>query len=134
MKILTALLELETLKGEQKDTKEEIDNKLLELETLLDAGDSTSLGFSFNIENVVSSSLSDTQATQVKSSEPGIVQWNGINIDQKNAKVERPCILVRFNLSWNFYDLAAFFTILMVRLQYIFCLDVILSIRLPAYL
>ena len=74
MKILTALLELETLKGEQKDTKEEIDNKLLELETLLDAGDSTSLGFSFNIENVVSSSLSSTQATQVKSSEPGIVQ------------------------------------------------------------
>ena len=41
MKILTALLELETLKGEQKDTRQEIENKLTELELLLDTDDSS---------------------------------------------------------------------------------------------
>ena len=47
MSILTALLELETLRGEQKDTRAEIENKLLELELLLNAN---------------SSSISDVQA------------------------------------------------------------------------
>lgn len=41
MKILTALLELETLKGEQKDTRQEIENKLTELELLLDTDDNS---------------------------------------------------------------------------------------------
>ena len=50
MKILTALLELETLKGEQKDTRQEIENKLTELESLLDADNS--LGLS-DIEQLV---------------------------------------------------------------------------------
>ena len=55
MKILTALLELETLKGEQKDTRQEIENKLSELESLLDAN--TSLG---DIEELVT--IQDSQA------------------------------------------------------------------------
>ena len=42
MSILTALLELEILKGEQKDTRTEIENKLLELELLLNSN-STSI-------------------------------------------------------------------------------------------
>jgi len=41
MSILTALLELETLRGEQKDTRAEIENKLLELELLLNANSSS---------------------------------------------------------------------------------------------
>ena len=44
MSILTALLELETLKGEQKDTKAEIENKLSELELLLNANTSFTSG------------------------------------------------------------------------------------------
>ena len=50
MQILTALLELETLKGEQKDTRQEIENKLTELELLLDANNSLVLS---DIEQLV---------------------------------------------------------------------------------
>ena len=58
MKILTALLELETLKGEQKDTRQEIENKLTELEFLLDADNSLSID---DIEQLV---ISQTSASE----------------------------------------------------------------------
>ena len=58
MKILTALLELETLKGEQKDTRQEIENKLTELELLLDADSSLDID---DIEQLVRSQEAATQ-------------------------------------------------------------------------
>ena len=64
MKILTALLELETLKGEQKDTRQEIENKLTELELLLDADNSLSID---DIEQLV---VSQTSAAEAENQKP----------------------------------------------------------------
>ena len=64
MKILTALLELETLKGEQKDTRQEIENKLTELELLLDADNSLSID---DIEQLV---ISQTSAAEAENQKP----------------------------------------------------------------
>ena len=61
MQILTALLELETLKGEQKDTRQEIENKLTELELLLDANNSLVLS---DIEQLVTTQGTE-EATQL---------------------------------------------------------------------
>ena len=60
MSILTALLELETLKGEQKDTKAEIENKLSELELLLNANTSLTSGHEDRKELIT---LGDTLGT-----------------------------------------------------------------------
>ena len=60
MSILTALLELETLKGEQKDTKAEIENKLSELELLLNANTSFTSGHEDRKELIT---LGDTLGT-----------------------------------------------------------------------